>query len=1000
MFYNIFFNSSISPFFYLFCKMKLSVTKIVFGRIEKYAIYVVFILIFAYFYSDASAIGFAPIRNFSRQNYGAGSQNWDVQQDHLGRVWFGNRDGLLSFDGSRWQLFRLPNYTTVRSVKIDHKSGRIYVGGSGEFGYFEVTQKIPRPHYVSLSERLPANQRDFSEIWNIHILDNGAVLFQGDYKLFVAESDGIKVIPVGEKITTTSKIDTRIYIALQTGELKVLENGAVQTAPGTEPLLEKRIVGILPMKDGGLMIATSVDGLFSYKEGTLSPLSMDITPFLKTNQIFSATHSGDDYAFGTVNNGAVVKNLSDGRATYINKETGLQDNTVLNLGFDFTGDLWLCLDNGISYGLVDSPVYNFLSASGDAGAGYASLLSANRLFLGTNRGLYSTDIPTTNSFSPPTLQRILSGQVWSIDSIGSDIFFSTDNGIYQSGRAGGTPVKIPDIDIGTWSILPLRSDGGREEALVSTYNGFYRLSKNGGRWQNMGKVEGYEDVGGRFYQDSEGYIWIAHWIKGVYRLHLSSEGDRFDSVKLFTSREGLPADRDNSIFLQDGQIKFSTASGGIYYPASSGKIVKDEKLSKNLPLKYPAHIIPVSNGTFLALSQELSWKIQKKADGNYSIDSISLKPLSNSLIPGFEHVGSIGENRILVSNQEGFFSIDLDNIKRRNWSTPVFVESLFAGDSLIFSSLPPDFIPEIRLPYQLNSITFNFASPEYRFENGVLYSYRLENYDSDWSLPSGMDSKEYTKLTEGDYIFHLRAYNSVTGEISQYSLPFKIRPPWYRSVIAWIIYALLILGAIFAAFRLVRYYSQRSALKVKRQKEEEMERLRREAEREAMLKDYEIASLKSDQLEQDIKHKSSELSNITMNVIRKNEILLDISAKLKKLHYKAAVDSATEERLKREVDKILEIIKANISHDDDWKRFNQNFDIVYADFTQHLSELHPGLTVAELRLCCYLKMGLSSKEIAPLFNISTKSVEMNRYRLRKKMGLGQGDNLTAYLQKI
>ena len=179
-----------------------------------------------------------------------------------------------------------------------------------------------------------------------------------------------------------------------------------------------------------------------------------------------------------------------------------------------------------------------------------------------------------------------------------------------------------------------------------------------------------------------------------------------------------------------------------------------------------------------------------------------------------------------------------------------------------------------------------------------------------------------------------------------------------------------------------------------------MERLRREAEREAMLKDYEIASLKSDQLEQDIKHKSSELSNITMNVIRKNEILLDISAKLKKLHYKAAVDSATEERLKREVDKILEIIKANISHDDDWKRFNQNFDIVYADFTQHLSEMHPGLTVAELRLCCYLKMGLSSKEIAPLFNISTKSVEMNRYRLRKKMGLGQGDNLTAYLQKI
>ena len=200
---------------------------------------------------------------------------------------------------------------------------------------------------------------------------------------------------------------------------------------------------------------------------------------------------------------------------------------------------------------------------------------------------------------------------------------------------------------------------------------------------------------------------------------------------------------------------------------------------------------------------------------------------------------------------------------------------------------------------------------------------------------------------------------------------------------------------MFLSYKEIRLLSLRASVKVARRKQSELDTMRRQAKEESLLKDYEIAELKGRQLEQDIKHKTAELSNITMNVVRKNEILLDISSRLEKL---AGAESTAD--ISRQLTRIQSIIRENINHDDDWRNFMHNFDAAYEDFTKRLQERHPDLTPTELRTCCYLKMGLSSKDIAPLFNISYRSVEMTRYRLRKKLGLSREDNLTEYLQKL
>ena len=193
--------------------------------------------------------------------------------------------------------------------------------------------------------------------------------------------------------------------------------------------------------------------------------------------------------------------------------------------------------------------------------------------------------------------------------------------------------------------------------------------------------------------------------------------------------------------------------------------------------------------------------------------------------------------------------------------------------------------------------------------------------------------------------------------------------------------------------------SHKAALAVAKRKEAEMQEFKRKAEEETLRKENEIAHLKSEQLEHDVRHKSQELSNATMNVIRKNEILIDISNQISKIQ-ESEESSALTPGANKQLMKIQKLIKENISHDDDWQKFAQNFDVVYENYLKRLVQLYPQLNANDQRLCAYLKMGLSSKEIAPLLNMSYRSVEMNRYRLRKKMELSRDVNLVEYLQRI
>ena len=160
---------------------------------------------------------------------------------------------------------------------------------------------------------------------------------------------------------------------------------------------------------------------------------------------------------------------------------------------------------------------------------------------------------------------------------------------------------------------------------------------------------------------------------------------------------------------------------------------------------------------------------------------------------------------------------------------------------------------------------------------------------------------------------------------------------------------------------------------------------KKKAEMQQLEAEQEIMKLKNEQLEADVSSKNRELAASTMSIIRKSEVLNQIK------------DELTAVSKLEDIKRVLKTVDANINEEDNWKFFKEAFDNADKDFLQTVKSRHPNLTSNDLKLCAYLRLNLSSKEIAPLLNISVRSVEIKRYRLRKKMDLAHEEGLVEYI---
>ena len=105
----------------------------------------------------------------------------------------------------------------------------------------------------------------------------------------------------------------------------------------------------------------------------------------------------------------------------------------------------------------------------------------------------------------------------------------------------------------------------------------------------------------------------------------------------------------------------------------------------------------------------------------------------------------------------------------------------------------------------------------------------------------------------------------------------------------------------------------------------------------------------------------------------------------------------SNEVAKNSINSLIKRIDKEIDNEKQWKVFNLHIEQVYEELFKKLKERCPDLTPRELSLCAYLRMNISSKEIATLMNISARGVEISRYRIRKKLRLDREANLTEFM---
>jgi len=284
-----------------------------------------------------------------------------------------------------------------------------------------------------------------------------------------------------------------------------------------------------------------------------------------------------------------------------------------------------------------------------------------------------------------------------------------------------------------------------------------------------------------------------------------------------------------------------------------------------------------------------------------------------------------------------------------------------------------------------NSLAFAFSATDYPGSEFVRYSHFLEGADQDWSDWTSETDLIFNNLHPGEYTFRLKARNQHGVESPVLSFRFTVLPPWYASQWAYLFYFLMLAG-----LELGFIYRQQRRFALEKRGLVNLHQQQTRHSEEA------INRLENEKLEAEVRHKNQELASATLHIVQKSEILNAIKDELESLQHKAISDP----KLEREISHIIKMLEQDARTDADWEQFSHHFDQVHSDFLKRLGEQHAHLSPNDYKLCAYLRLNLSSKEIAALMNISLRGVESSRYRLRKRLGLDTEANLTDFLMRF
>jgi len=962
--------------------------------IRNISLYTIFFALFSLsraLATDIKSIGVPYVQNYTKAIYQSGNQNWSVTRDEHGIMYFGNSEGLLTFDGKYWQSYRMPNGLIVRAVAADG-NGKIYSGGFGELGYWE-NNKNGQLVYHSLNQLVPKKYQPINEeIWKIYV-DRNQVIFQSFGSIYIYKDGKINVVKGPQPFLFLFKTGSRYFVEQVNTGLYELKGSKLEYVNGSNIMGNSGVLSILQLSANRYLIGTARNGLFIYNNGEIKPWNTQASDFLKNYQLNNGARIGKYVAYGTILNGIIIIDTTGNVIQQINKSSGLQNNTVLSLYIDPEQNLWAGLDNGIDRIEINSPLYFYFDKTGHFGTVYSSIIFNNKIYLGTNQGLFYSDwIENGNKrlFQSFDFKLIpgSQGQVWELSLQDGKLLCGHNTGTFQVN--GDAISKITTIS-GGWTIKKLNAN----QLIQGTYTGLIIYKKdNSGNWVFDHKVDGFGEPSRYVEQDNKGQLWVSHAYKGIYKVTLSSDLKKATSVKYYDKQYGLPGSFNINVFNLDNRIVFASDSGFYAYDDISDRFTKYQELNKKLgSFARSNKIIPALGKKYWFINHGRVSLADFSVPGKMSIDSNRFSILEGRMVQNYENISRINSSIYLISVDDGFVIMnDEDALRQSDVKLPyVLIRRLENITDKITTIASDDRQGEIEIPHSENNIRISYSLPFYRQEK-IRFQYYLEGYSHQWSDWSTQSQKEFTNLDQGTYHFRVRAKINEQNVSPETVLTFTVSAPWYAGRIAIVCYILLLILAYF----LVRKYYR---IKLQRHQHHIQERMKKEHDeylkQESIANEQRIAKVRNEQLQADLSSKSRELANSAMNIVYKNELLQKISHEMTQLK-----DSSGKRLSDDQLRKIQKVIDDGMSDERDWNLFESSFNEAHESFFKKLKAQHPDLVPNDLKLCAYLRMNMNSKEMASLLNISLRGVEIRRYRLRKKLNLEHDKNLVEFLMEL
>jgi len=777
--------------------------------IKQHTIIFIGLFLFNFSYSQEttfSSIGVLPLVNYTGKEYKGSAQMFDITQDNHGLIYFVNQKGVVVFNGVNWSKIELPNKIEPTNIELD-LSGNLIIGSSS--GLWK-TSKNELGEYLTKETKLFKNLKIYysKTFFSNHIIElNNKVVI-------IDSTNNMLYEYVGEELSSSNVINDVFFFKDSKKGIIKYEDGKFKSFLNN-PIIEVCKISKVEEFNGQLYVITDIHGVYRIeKDHSLTQVYYNP----KVNYLSSLVINEDMISLGTFGNGIEILDRDFNLKYTVTPEKGLINGGIKQQFLDKEGNLWLATNNGISKVDVFSPILSYQNVYSESTIEAISFYN-QELVLATGGGSISI---------------LDDGVIRKNTSIANDCYgqqelvFNEDTSLYISAlynlyKYNGDNRAESLTEGGPYMVRQSPLD--QNDLFVLHYDGIQKLRYENGKFTEVGYIRNFsKGEPFNFEIEKDGTIWIGTKPNdGIYSTHVDVFGKPKIGFQRFYTEEGIP-EGTTYISMIDDEVFFGTSKGIIKYDYLTDLFTVNTEWGYDFianPRSIHRFNQDKKGNIWISMLDETTekWEIgyaEKNAKGSFIWHPESFYKYDDFAIHDFYHQDSnvtwlAGTGSLLRYEKRATFNTDfIFNATLRTVS--IGRDTIFGGFGLPVQD--KSFAYNLKKP-----IHFYYASNSFKDEAEMLYSYKLEGYDSNWSPWEKKYDKDYT-LTEGAYTFMVKAksFDKKESQIAQYS--FSVLPPWFRTWWAYLLFSFLALVFIFIIIRLSLYRIKKKNLNLERIVEE------------------------------------------------------------------------------------------------------------------------------------------------------------------------------------